>query len=329
MTIHELLIKPDAELDEVGGRMRRLAVAEHSVDRLFERIVSETQRMALGSRLKRAARNGLVRAGGVVAALKRLGVREAGDRDARRSGTGPLRRLPGPHPGRVRSRRHGHWIREPFDPDHRTQLTLTFDDGYASWHESVAALLEERGIPAVFFVSSGLVGLRGEAAREFARLRLRRTRELDFIGLSDLKALADHHLFEVGSHTRNHVDLGRISDPRLAQGGDLRGSRQIGGLAGDQGEMLRVPVRHARERFPARSIRRRRARDRAGIHADTGMVGAGAGRPALDRQGRRGSGRLFRRLASLAARGLRPPLPPQGPTLTGPISSPPRCQRRR
>ena len=42
MTIHELLIKPDAELDEVGGRMRRLAVAEHSVDRLFERIVSET-----------------------------------------------------------------------------------------------------------------------------------------------------------------------------------------------------------------------------------------------------------------------------------------------
>ena len=43
MTIHELLIKPDAELDEVGGRMRRLAVAEHSVDRLFERIVSETQ----------------------------------------------------------------------------------------------------------------------------------------------------------------------------------------------------------------------------------------------------------------------------------------------
>ena len=60
------------------------------------------------------------------------------------------------------------WLHEPFEPNDRTQLTLTFDDGYASWHESVAPLLEERGIPAVFFVSSGLVGLRGEA-RESSR----------------------------------------------------------------------------------------------------------------------------------------------------------------
>ena len=173
--------------------------------------------MALGSRLKRAARNGLVRAGGVVAALKRSG-----------SGKRAIAMHDVPEPDRFADFLDrilaeyevvgmDTWIREPFDPDHRTQLTLTFDDGYASWHESVAGLLEARGIPAVFFVSSGLVGLRGEAAREFARLRLRRTREFDFIGLSDLKALADHPLFEVGSHTRNHVDLGRISDPRLAR----------------------------------------------------------------------------------------------------------------
>ena len=196
------------------------------------------------------------------------------------------------------------WIRKPFEPNDRTQLTLTFDDGYASWHESVAPLLEERGIPAVFFVSSGLVGLRGEAAREFARLKLRRTRELEFIGLSDLKALADHPLFEVGSHTRNHVDLGRISDPRLAR-------EEISGDRARLEDWLATRVRWFAYPFgtpasvsPARSIRRRRARDRGGIHADTRMVGARAGRPALDRQGRRRSGGLFRRLASLAARRL-------------------------
>ena len=32
------------------------------------------------------------------------------------------------------------WLTAP--PADRTQLTLTFDDGYASWHEFVAPLLE-------------------------------------------------------------------------------------------------------------------------------------------------------------------------------------------
>jgi peptidoglycan/xylan/chitin deacetylase (PgdA/CDA1 family) len=96
------------------------------------------------------------------------------------------------------------------DPGERTQVTLTFDDGYASWHESVAPVLVERGVPAVFFVSSGLVGLRGDAARDFARSRVRRTRELEFIGLDQLRELSDHPLFEIGSHTMTHADLGSL-----------------------------------------------------------------------------------------------------------------------
>jgi peptidoglycan/xylan/chitin deacetylase (PgdA/CDA1 family) len=166
-------------------------------------------------RLKRGVRNALVRAGGAVAAL---------------SGPKPGKRALAFHevPELARFRdlldrlsaeydmlSLQDWLTAPVGP--RTQLTLTFDDGYASWHEAVAPLLEQRGLPAVFFVSSGLVGLRGEDARAFARNRLRRTQELAFIGVRELKDLASHELFEVGGHTVTHADLGRVADPATAR----------------------------------------------------------------------------------------------------------------
>jgi peptidoglycan/xylan/chitin deacetylase (PgdA/CDA1 family) len=114
------------------------------------------------------------------------------------------------------------WLTAP--PGHRIQLTLTFDDGYESWHEAVAPILEERRLGAVFFVSSGLVGLKGREAQEFARARLRRTRELDFIGLAELEELARHPLFEVGGHTITHADLGRVTD-RAAARAEVAGDR--------------------------------------------------------------------------------------------------------
>jgi peptidoglycan/xylan/chitin deacetylase (PgdA/CDA1 family) len=106
----------------------------------------------------------------------------------------------------------------------RTQLALTFDDGYASWHEAVAPLLEERGMPAVFFVNSGLVGLHGEEARRFACTRLRRTRDLTFIDRRELEDLAGHALFEVGGHTVTHADLGQLSD-RIAVRAEIAGDK--------------------------------------------------------------------------------------------------------
>jgi peptidoglycan/xylan/chitin deacetylase (PgdA/CDA1 family) len=166
-------------------------------------------------RLKRGVRNALVRAGGAIVALRgpKAGKRALAfhevpdlapfsdllDRLLTEYDVLPLR----------------DWLTAP--PGRRTQLTLTFDDGYASWHAAVAPLLEERRLPAVFFVSSGLVGLQGEEAREFARNRLRRTRELKFIGVRELEDLAQHALFEVGGHTVTHADLGRVKDPRTAR----------------------------------------------------------------------------------------------------------------
>lgn len=39
--IHELLSRPDAELGRLGERMRAVVVADHSVDRLFERVLED------------------------------------------------------------------------------------------------------------------------------------------------------------------------------------------------------------------------------------------------------------------------------------------------
>jgi peptidoglycan/xylan/chitin deacetylase (PgdA/CDA1 family) len=166
-------------------------------------------------RLKIGIRNALLRAGGAVVALRgakggkrALAFHEVPDLAQFRD---LLDRLPAEYD--VLPLRE--WLTAP--PGRRTQLTLTFDDGYASWHASVAPLLEERRLPAVFFVSSGLVGLRGEEAREFGRNRLRRTRDLTFIGVPELEDLAQHALFEVGGHTVTHADLGRVKDPRAAR----------------------------------------------------------------------------------------------------------------
>jgi peptidoglycan/xylan/chitin deacetylase (PgdA/CDA1 family) len=126
------------------------------------------------------------------------------------------------------------WLDRPTGD--RTQLTLTFDDGYASWDTAVAPLLADREVPAVFFVSSGVVGLRGEEAREFTRSRMLRSQDLEFISLDQLRDLAQHPQFEVGSHTLTHPDLGQVGDR----------STMLDEVAGDRARLedwLAKPVR--------------------------------------------------------------------------------------
>jgi peptidoglycan/xylan/chitin deacetylase (PgdA/CDA1 family) len=94
----------------------------------------------------------------------------------------------------------------------RTQIAITFDDGYASWHEVTAPVLEDLKIPAVFFVCSGFVGLRGQEAEYFGRRYFRRQQKLSPITRNQLVELANQPLFEIGGHTVHHIDLGRPLD---------------------------------------------------------------------------------------------------------------------
>ena len=75
----------------------------------------------------------------------------------------------------------------------RPTVSLTFDDGLASQRRA-AALLDERGLPATFYVPSGLIGALPN------RLAWDDVRSL---------AAAGH---EIGGHTRTHVHLTEVPE---------------------------------------------------------------------------------------------------------------------
>jgi peptidoglycan/xylan/chitin deacetylase (PgdA/CDA1 family) len=202
--------RPDHESCSVGHAIANTALPDDLIRTGSSTVSWMSRETALGSQLKKSVRNALVRAGGAFASLggpklgkRALAFHEVPDIPRFRDFLDRLL-------AEYEVLRLEEWLRAPLGD--RTQLTLTFDDGYASWHTAVAPFLAERSVPAVFFVSSGLVGLRGKKARGFARSRMRRRQELNFISLHQLSDLAEHALFEVGSHTRTHADLGRIGD---------------------------------------------------------------------------------------------------------------------
>ena len=79
---------------------------------------------------------------------------------------------------------------------------LSFDDGHASWRDVVAPMLADLGVPATFFITTGLIGQPGN---------------LSWADCRDLLA-AGH---TIGSHTVTH--------PRLADCDDETAVREIAG----------------------------------------------------------------------------------------------------
>ena len=127
-------------------------------------------------------------------------------------------------PDATRFRRKLEWLRSHYnvvsleallskdDDGDQRRVALTFDDGYENWLKNAAPVLEDFQAPAVFFVCSGLVGLRGISAQEFVRKRLRRQQQLAPISRAALEKLVENPLFEIGGHTCDHVNLGELTE---------------------------------------------------------------------------------------------------------------------
>jgi peptidoglycan/xylan/chitin deacetylase (PgdA/CDA1 family) len=88
----------------------------------------------------------------------------------------------------------------------RINVLLTFDDGYASWHEHALPALRRHEIEPIFFLCSGFLDTAGDPDREAAfcheRLRVRHRRPLDWTQAAEL---ARHGT--IGGHTVTHPSL--------------------------------------------------------------------------------------------------------------------------
>ncbi len=90
----------------------------------------------------------------------------------------------------------------------RPLIAVTFDDGYRDNHDHAAAILLRHGLPAAFFVSTGIVGTDNGFQHDIDKLggplpnmsweQIQRLRELGFT---------------IGSHTVHHINCGQ-DDPR-------------------------------------------------------------------------------------------------------------------
>lgn len=111
------------------------------------------------------------------------------------------------------------------NPPASKTLAVTFDDGFASVFERAEPILSALGLVATVFVPTGFMsgpealrweGIEGWHASPNAN-------ELRSMGWDELGGLADRG-WEIGSHTRSHPHLKRLSDAALRE--ELRESRE-------------------------------------------------------------------------------------------------------
>jgi peptidoglycan/xylan/chitin deacetylase (PgdA/CDA1 family) len=92
---------------------------------------------------------------------------------------------------------HGHSIDR--------HLAITFDDGYRDNFDNARPVLEKLALPATFFVVTDWMGSR--VVPEWDR---ERGVQHPWMTWDEVRALHQHG-FEIGAHTRSHVDLGAVS----------------------------------------------------------------------------------------------------------------------
>jgi peptidoglycan/xylan/chitin deacetylase (PgdA/CDA1 family) len=88
------------------------------------------------------------------------------------------------------------------------QVAITFDDGYASIHESALPILQTHGASATVFLNTAMIGT---DARRHSDPTLGHYPEERFLLWREVKELAGLGWI-IGSHGVDHLDLTRVSD---------------------------------------------------------------------------------------------------------------------
>ena len=85
------------------------------------------------------------------------------------------------------------------------ELAITFDDGYLDNHDHAAPVLEELGLPATFFVVTDWIGT--DVVPWWDRAEDGRHPWMTWDHVRSLHSRG----FDIGAHTRTHVDLGHVN----------------------------------------------------------------------------------------------------------------------
>lgn len=94
---------------------------------------------------------------------------------------------------------------DEYGPTDTPSVILTFDDGYADNYTIALPLLQKYGAKATVFVAANLVG------------------QAHYLTEAQVRALADSGCVRIGSHTMNHVPLGKTDAATVEQ--ELAGSQ--------------------------------------------------------------------------------------------------------
>ncbi len=95
----------------------------------------------------------------------------------------------------------------------KINIVITFDDGFKCFHSVIAPVFTELNLPATFFICSGVLDLEGDEGDNFTLNNLRRkSKKFDYLTTGELQLFANNSLFEIGGHTKSHIDLGQSWD---------------------------------------------------------------------------------------------------------------------
>ena len=127
----------------------------------------------------------------------------------------------------------------------RPTLAITFDDGYADNCANCIPMLLERGIPVTYFVTTYHTLQQQPFAHDVKNGLPLNTNEREA-----LKALHNAGVV-IGAHTRNHPDLGKVSDPEVLFDEVITATREME-------EVIGAPIKHFA--FPYGQIKNLNAR---------------------------------------------------------------------
>jgi peptidoglycan/xylan/chitin deacetylase (PgdA/CDA1 family) len=98
------------------------------------------------------------------------------------------------------------------------ELAITFDDGYHDNFANAAPVLEKYGLPATFFVVTQWMGT--DVVPWWDK---QKGVQYPFMTWDEVRSLHQRG-FEVGAHTRTHVDLGSVTDREASE--EILGARR-------------------------------------------------------------------------------------------------------